>query len=373
MSPPACPRCLQERTKDASPREIGRGDLRKACRNASARSRGGRRESPRPVSNQLGAKSAASPHTSARKLPGLRKAVLQALVVTLIWGVSFLAIRIALEAAAPLGVVWMRNALGAAVLFAILRARGGPLLPQKQDRGRVLVLGALMAAHMLIQTLSMRFTTTMRAGWIVAFIPAVIAVGARLFLKQRMRSIGWFGIAVATSGVFVLTSTRPEQLAEVGLGDQLMLLSTLTWASYSLVSTSVVQRNGGLRIAFAALALSVVPTAALATALGQTWQSEPTLRAVLALLFLGVCASAVAMWLFSSALAVLGPERAASFQYLQPFVTLAASFAFLAEPFTPAQFLGGPLVLAGVWFVQRGKRGLEASAAIVRNDSRDSS
>jgi drug/metabolite transporter (DMT)-like permease len=293
----------------------------------------------------------------------LRKAVLQALIVTLIWGVSFLAIRIALEAAAPLGVVWMRNALGAAVLFAILRARGGPLLPEKQDRGRVLVLGALMAAHMLIQTLSMRFTTTMRAGWIVAFIPAVIAVGARLFLKQRMRAIGWFGIAVATSGVFVLTATRPDQLADVGLGDQLMLLSTLTWASYSLVSTSAVQRNGGLRIAFAALALSVVPTAAIATTLGQTWQSEPTVRAALALLFLGVCASAVAMWLFSSALAVLGPERTASFQYLQPFVTLAASFAFLAEPFTPAQFLGGPLVLAGVWFVQRGKREAPAPGA----------
>ena len=337
----------------------------KTRRNASTRPRGGRRESPATISTRRRAKSEAGPHRSARKLPGLRKAVLQALIVTLIWGVSFLAIRVALEAAAPLGVVWMRNALGAAVLFAILRARGGPLLPEKEDRGRVFVLGALMAAHMLIQTLSMRFTTTMRAGWIVAFIPAVIAVGARLFLKQRMRAIGWFGIAVATSGVFVLTATRPEQLAQVGLGDGLMLLSTLTWASYSLVSTRAVQRNGGLRIAFAALALSAVPTAAIAAALGQTWQSEPTLRALLALLFLGVCASAVAMWLFSSALAVLGPERTASFQYLQPFVTLAASFAFLAEPFTPAQFLGGPLVLAGVWFVQRGKRDAQAPATHV--------
>ncbi len=293
----------------------------------------------------------------------MRKALFQAIGATLIWGVSFLAIQLALKSAAPLGVVWMRNALGAAVLYAILRARGGALLPEREDRGRVLLLGAIMAAHMLIQTLSMRFTSTMRAGWIVAFIPALVAAGAHLFLKQRMRAIGWLGIAVATSGVFVLTSTRPAQLARAGVGDALMLASTFTWATYSLLSLKAVQRSGGLRISAAALALSVLPTSATAAALGETWSSAPSVESVFALVFLGVFASGLAMWLFSNALATLGPERAASFQYIQPFVTVAASFAFLSEPFTLQQFLGGPLVLAGVWFVQRGKRGPNAVAA----------
>jgi drug/metabolite transporter (DMT)-like permease len=295
-----------------------------------------------------------------RRLPRLRKAVLQALGATLIWGVSFLALRTALESAAPLGVVWMRNAFGAALLFAILRARGGKVLPEREDWRRAGVLGALMGAHMLIQTHSMRFTTTMRAGWIVAFIPVVVAVGARLFLKQRMRAIGWLGIAVATSGVFVLTSTRPESLSEAGAGDALMLASTFTWAAYSLTALKAVQRSGGLRISAAALALSVLPTGS-AAAFGESWHSEPTLRSASALLFLGAGASAVAMWLFSNALAVLGPERVAAFQYLQPFVTIAASFAFLSEPFTAAQFLGGPIVLVGVWLVQRGKRDVGAA------------
>lgn len=294
----------------------------------------------------------------------MRKALLQAFGATLIWGVSFLAIQLALKSAAPLGVVWMRNALGAAALYVILRVRGGPLAPEREDRRRVLLLGGLMAAHMLIQTLSMRFTSTMRAGWIIAFIPALVAVGAHLFLKQRMRAIGWVGIVVATCGVFVLTATRPAQLARAGVGDALMLASTFTWAAYSLLSLKAVQRSGGLRISAAALALSVAPTAATAAVLGETWSAAPTSQSVGALLFLGVLASGLAMWLFSSALATLGPERAASFQYIQPFVTVAASFAFLAEPFTAQQFLGGPLVLAGVWFVQRGKRNPGAPASI---------
>lgn len=287
--------------------------------------------------------------------PSLRTAVLKALATVAIWGCSFLAIRIALEAATPWGVVWMRSALAAALLFGLLASRGQPLLPEPEDRGRCVLLGLVGAAHFLIQTLAMRSTSTLRAGWIIAFIPVVVALGARLFLGQRMRAIGWAGIALATFGVLVLTSVRPAELAGAGLGDGLMLLSTVTWAAWSLLSLRPLRRSGSLRLTAGALAVSVVPTLAAALFAG-SWQAAPTLRAVLALVFLGACASALAMWLFADALAALGPERTSAFQYLQPFVTLTVSFLFLQEPFAGATFVGGPLVLLGVWLVQRGKR-----------------
>lgn len=281
--------------------------------------------------------------------------VAKALTATTFWGVSFIAIRMALESAHPFGVVWMRNGLGAVLLFVLLAVRGQPLLPERTDRARCVGLGLIAGLHFFIQTLSMRWTTAMRAGWIVAFIPVVVALGARLFLKQRLGSIGWIGIAVATAGVFVLTSTKPAQLGDVGTGDLLMLASTFSWAAYSLLSLGPSQRNGGLRVTATTLAVSVVPNLIAASWLG-TWHSEPSARSIVALLFLAICSSALAMWLFADVLAALGPERAASFQYLQPFVTVFASFVLLQEPFTSAQFLGGAIVLCGVWCVQRGKR-----------------
>jgi|GEM_PF-4358795 len=48
----------------------------------------------------------------------------------------------------------------------------------------------------------------MHAGWVVAFIPAVVALGAWLFLSGRLRAIGWVGIAAASVGVLVPTCTR---------------------------------------------------------------------------------------------------------------------------------------------------------------------
>lgn len=287
--------------------------------------------------------------------------VAKALTATLFWGVSFIAIRVALEAAQPFGVVWMRNGVGALLLFALLAFRGEPLLPVARDRWLCVGLGLIVGLHFFIQTLSMRLTTAMRAGWIVAFIPVVVACGATVFLRQRMRAIGWVGIVIATAGVFVLTSTRPAQLADAGAGDLLMLASTVSWATYSLLSLGPSRRNGGLRVTAVALAISVVPNL-LASVVWGTWHTQPGPRPLAALAFLALCSSALAMWLFADVLAALGPERAASFQYVQPFVTVLASFVLLDEPFTSAQFIGGPIVLAGVWCVQRGKRELTGAA-----------
>ncbi len=283
-------------------------------------------------------------------------AVLKALVTVAIWGSSFLAIRVALESATPLGVVWVRNAVASLLLFALLRARGGPLLPERADRPRCVLLGLVISAHFLIQTFAMQSTSTLRAGWIIAFIPVVVAVGSRAFLGQRMKPSGWLGIAIATLGVLGLTAVRPAELANAGLGDGLMLLSTLTWGAYTLLAIEVVRRNGGLRVAAFALAVAAVPTLAAALFSG-TWHADPSLRSLLAITFLSACASALAMWLFADVVAALGPERSSAFQYLQPFVTLAVSFLFLDEPFTVPQLVAGPTVLLGVWLVQRAKRG----------------
>lgn len=283
-------------------------------------------------------------------------AVLKALATVAIWGSSFLAIRVALESATPLGVVWVRNAVASLLLFALLRARGGPLLPERADRPRCVLLGLVISAHFLIQTFAMQSTSTLRAGWIIAFIPVVVAVGSRAFLGQRMKPSGWLGIAIATLGVLGLTAVRPAELANAGLGDGLMLLSTLTWGAYTLLAIEVVRRNGGLRVAAFALAVAAVPTLAAALFSG-TWHADPSLRSLLAITFLSACASALAMWLFADVVAALGPERSSAFQYLQPFVTLAVSFLFLDEPFTVPQLVAGPTVLLGVWLVQRAKRG----------------
>ncbi len=278
----------------------------------------------------------------------------KASLATLFWGLSFVALRVALESWKPIGVVWARNAIGALVLLAILRAMGGPLWPRREDLGRCALLGLILGCHLLIQTFALGMTTAIRAGWIVAFIPAVVALLAALFLRQRLGRLGWVGIAISTVGVLILTSIRPADFLRAGLGDLLMLCSTFTWAAYTLLSVRPMRESGSLRVTAFSM-LIAFPPCLLAAAIDGSWHASPTPRAIAALLFLGVFASATAMWAFNAAVSEIGPARGAAFQYLQPFVTLVGSRVLLGEPLTAGVVAGGPIVLAGVWMIQRSK------------------
>ena len=277
-----------------------------------------------------------------------------ALLATLFWGLSFVALRIALEGMEPFGLVWVRNAIGALVLLGILRARGVSLWPQRADLARCALLGLILGYHLLVQSFALQMTTAIRAGWIIAFIPAVVALLAVVFLHQRLRAQGWIGILLATIGVLVLTSVRPAALTRAGLGDLLMLSTTFSWAAYTLLSVGPTRRNGSLRVSAFSMLVAAVPNLIAAGFTG-TWHAPPTARTLGALLFLAVLSSAIAFWAVNRAVADLGPERGAAFQYLQPFVTLCGAWVILGEPMSAGVFLGGPLVLLGVWMIQRSK------------------
>jgi len=276
------------------------------------------------------------------------------LLATLFWGLSFVGVRIALEGLTPFGLVWMRLSIGALVLYALLGASGGKLLPSPEDLARCLVLGLIVSAHLSLQAAAMELTTATRAGWIVSFIPVVVALSARVFQGQRLSSGGWFGAGIATAGVLVLSSFRPGELAQAGRGDLLVLVSCFTWAAYTLLSVEAIRRSGALVVTAFAMAVAVLPAAAVAGLRG-SWHAEPTARTVVALVFLGALASGIAFWAFARSIQAIGPQRTSALLYIQPFVTLAGSSLMLTEPITPAAIAGGVLVLVGVWRVQRAR------------------
>jgi drug/metabolite transporter (DMT)-like permease len=279
----------------------------------------------------------------------------KAFAATVLWGSSFVAVRIALEKTAPAGVVWIRNGLAAAALYALLAWRGERLLPERADRARCLLLGTILGVHLLAQSFALTLTTAMRAGWIVAFMPASIAMAAKVFQGRGLRPIAWIGIGIAIAGVLILTSMRPSDLAGAAPGDIVMLGTTLTWTAYVLLAEAPSRRSGGLRVAAAAIAVATVPNLAAAACSG-TWRGSPDPGVLAALAFLGLGASAAAMAFFNQAIVELGPARSSAFQYLQPLVTVVASMLVRDESMSASQWIGGPLVLAGVALIQRGRQ-----------------
>ena len=270
-----------------------------------------------------------------------------------IWGASFVATRVALQALDPFALVALRLWMGALLLTLVIGARGGPRLPAAKDRPACMGLGLVLAAHLLIQAYGLRSTTAINTGWIVGFMPVTIALAALLLGKQRLRSVGWLGVTIGTAGVLVVTLREPPNFADAHFGDLLQLVSCLTWTAYTLAGAGPVARNGALRVT----ALAMVVAAALAS-VATIWTGvlagPLTRNALLALAFLGLLCSGVAYYLWSAAVDDHGPARVGALLYVEPFVTLVTAALVLREPVTTNALAGGACVLCGVWFVARG-------------------
>jgi drug/metabolite transporter (DMT)-like permease len=282
-----------------------------------------------------------------------------ALFAVTVWGGSFVATKLALGSPAatgiaPFALVAMRFLLGGLVLLAVLVARRGPILPEPGDRPRVALLGLLLGVHIGVQTYGLSFTLATHASWIVCFTSVTIALAAHFLFAQKLRWIGWLGVALAAAGVLGVTRSHTAAPgSSVGFGDFLQFTGCFTWAAYTLLGKRAVEGSGALRVTTAATLSAGIALAGVSvfTGLGASLGTTE----LLAVLYLGLLSSAAAFLAWYHAQAVHGSQRTAATLYVEPFVTAGVA-VFFGEPLVLATVLGGAVVLAGVALVQRGSR-----------------
>ena len=261
----------------------------------------------------------------------------------------------ALEAVAPFGLVAIRLLAGTLLLVLFAKCRGDRIVPVRRDIPICTLLGLVLGGHLLMQSYGLQYTSAMNTSWIIGFIPVTIALGAQLLRQQRLSGIGWMGVLVGTGGVLLVTAVKPPSFENARVGDLLQMASCLTWTFYTLAADGPIARNGVLCVTtFAAAAAAVVVTGA--TVWTGVLCGAVTVKAVLAIAYLGFASSGVAYALWFAAVREHGPTRVGALLYIEPFVTLVVAASLLREPVTANAVLGGLCVLGGVWLVARRSR-----------------
>jgi len=277
-----------------------------------------------------------------------------------VWGASFIATKIALRELAPVTLVWLRFAMGVAVLAALAARRRELRRPAGRD---LLLLGLLglqgITLHQWLQSTALVTAQASTSGWIVASAPVFIAVLARLALGERLAAAQAAGIAAAFAGVMlVATDGQPQRLLAGDLGtpgNWLIVASAANWAVFSVLSRGTVRRlppAGAMFWVMAAGWLGSTALLPLGPGPGQVAALSP--RGWAAAVFLGVLCSGVAYGLWYDALHRVSAARVGALLYLEPLFSQGVAAAVLGEPVLPATVAGGVVILAGVWLVNRG-------------------
>jgi drug/metabolite transporter (DMT)-like permease len=277
------------------------------------------------------------------------------------WGGSFVATKVALRDVSPVTVVWLRFAIGVLILGAAVLARRQFALPRRSDLGYFALLGFIgITFHQWLQSTGLVIAQATTTAWIVATTPIFMALLGWLLLGEKL---GWWqgaGIALATLGVLLVVSEGDLAAVSRGrigtLGDLLILLSAPNWAVFSALSRRGLGRHPAARMMFYVMGFGWLFTTVLfLIGPGADEISKLTIPGWLGVFFLGVFCSGLAYIFWYDALQALPVAQAGAFVYLEPFVTVVVAAAILDEPLLLAALLGGSLILAGVWLVQRAR------------------
>jgi drug/metabolite transporter (DMT)-like permease len=296
-----------------------------------------------------------------------RSAYLGLAATVLFWGASFVATKIALRELTPAAVVATRFGIGLLVLMALGGRSWHP--PAVKDLPGLAVLGLLgIALHQWLQATGLQTAPANTTAWIVATIPIFVALLGWTVLKERL---GWqrsLGIALGAAGVWLVVENG-QGAAHSGLfnltwGEGLILLSSLNWAVFTILSKRLMGRLG--REGTGRQPMSPVGMITSVMALGWLlclpWlAADGGWRGLLALSwagwaavgFLGIACSGLAYLFWYRALEVIDATQAGAFLYAEPLVTSLLALPLLGEGMSLAGIAGAAAILVGVGWVNR--------------------
>ena len=286
------------------------------------------------------------------------------LTMSVIWGVPYLLIKVAVEEVSPVVVVFARCVVGAALLLPWTVARG-QLRPALRHWKPLLLFTVLeMTGPWLLLAYAEQTLSSSLTGLLVAGVPFVAALAARLAGEdERLTPVRVLGMGIGVVGIAVLLGLDidgAQLLPLVAVG-----LVVVGYATAPLVVSRALPEVPGVAASSLALLVTAVVYAPFAVPrLGQA--ADASGEAQLSLLALGVLCTAVALALFFALIREVGPQRALVITFVNPAVAVLLGVLLLGEPFTLGLALGLPLVLVGcVLATRRGKAGPEPSVEAV--------
>lgn len=273
------------------------------------------------------------------------------LTAAAIWGGMYVVTDVVLVTIPPFTLLTIRLVMGALVLAFIVWRRPDRSLPSRREVMRLLSVGFVgFGVSIGLQFVGTDKSTAVNGALITSASPAFILLFAVLILKERLtlRHIG--AVALATAGVVIIVNPGKATFGSVTfVGDIALGFAALTWGLYSVLVRLVSAQHDTLVVtllAFTGGLFLAVPASALE--LGARPVGAITGGIIAGVLYLGIISTAVAMWMWNRAFALVDASIAALFFFAQPLVGALLGVLLLHQRMTANLWLGGGLIAVGV-------------------------
>jgi len=280
----------------------------------------------------------------------------------LIWGASFLFIAEGLQAVDPMGVTFVRIAIGFATLSLVPSARR-PIL--RSDRVKTAVLGVIWLAFPLSMfPFAEQHVSSALAGMMNGATPLFAAVVASLLERRAPSRQIVIGLAIGFGGAVLIAAPGLSSAGTMSgqTSGILMILSALVSYAFAYsLARPLQQRNGALPVMWRALGIAVILTAPFGVP--ALTHAHWTARSLGSLIALGALGTALAYAVLATAAGRLGATRASANNFIIPVVSLLLGIGIRHEQVSPVSIVGAGVCLAGAWLIRPTAARTEPAAA----------
>lgn len=283
-----------------------------------------------------------------------RRAWIAFATCSVLWGIPYFLIKVAVEDNSPAFVAWSRIALGAAVLLPVAWKVGA--FRGLRGRWRVVLLFAVVEISIPFTLIPVgeRFISSSLAAILIAAVPLTIAMmTARLDPSERPTGARLVGLFIGLAGVVALVGIdvagRPREL----LGALCMVVATVGYAAGPMIIRTKLTDLHPMGPVAASLGIAAVLLAPAGIVSAPSHMPET--KVIVALVVLGVACTAIALATMFFLVAEAGPSRASIITYVNPVIAVALGVAFLGESLGAASVAGLLLILAGSYLATGGK------------------
>ena len=276
------------------------------------------------------------------------------LALGVMWGSSYLFIKLAVDSFGTFTLISLRLLIGAAFLWVVLRFARTALPRDRRIYGHLLVMAVInITIPFALITWAEQSVDSALAAIINSTVPLFVLVIAPMFLPDEpIRVNGVIGLAIGFMGVVLIVSPGLTSADGNPAGELALLGSSISYAIGNVYARRNVRGLAPLIPAVFQVTFALIIVGVLALVLEQPWATAtPDAEAWFSIIWLGILGSGVAYLAYFRLLGRWGATRTSLVAYVLPVIGIGLGFLVLQEPIEVSLIGGTALIVLGVALV----------------------
>ncbi|MBQ9950741.1 MAG: DMT family transporter [Clostridia bacterium] len=290
-------------------------------------------------------------------MSGEKKGMIASIAAYIIFGLSYLFSKMALNVAEPIILLCLRFTVTFVLLNLLVVTRVLKLNLKGKNLAGPILLGVLQPVlYFILENYGLKYTTTSFTGMISALGPIFTTILGALILREMPNKKQWACICVSIAGV-LMVSLKAGSGENTFLGCSCLIAAYFSGAFYSLLSRKLSGKFSAFELTYIMFTVGFVFFLGLAffqngsAALSQMADALRHSDFIIAVLYLGGLSSVGAYMLANYSLAKLPVARQSIFQNLSTVVSVLAGVIIMGDPFSAFSLIAFAMILVGVWGV----------------------